>query len=376
MALPSTSTRPAAVVERRVAYVPMFVVVTIVLLRLVVGYHFYHEGTKKLSYNPETGDVSVNNVTEPFLRAAVGKVAELVREELPSVYNWEQHLAAPRRARPSTEEELAARAKWEAQYAADRKAAQAKKEPLPVRFPPDSPYYDWAERIDEGWLAALGKFNDVEGLDEEQKKQAATSLLFRRQQLADFLASESEAIAEWEHELWRLQEWEKDEGATDLPFLGTRIQEKRAETKAASGAWIAGVQEIEHAYLTDLRGLLTAEQIENGTLVESVDAALADPKQRQIDRMNVAVTAVIIGTGVCLMLGLLTRLAAMCGIGFLLTVLATQPPWVAGAQTMVLYYQLVEIAALMVLFASGAGRWAGLDFFFRALFRRRRGTES
>lgn len=325
MALPSKST-PVAVVERRVAYVPTFVVVTIVLLRLVVGYHFYHEGTKKLSYNSETGDVSINNVTEPFLRAAVGQVAELVREELPSVYNWEQHLAAPRQARPTAEEELATRAKWESEYAARRKAAQTKKEPVPVEFPPHSPYYDWAERIDEGWQAALDKFDAVEGLDDAQRKQAATSLLFRRQQLADFLASESEAIAEWEHELWRLSEWEKDAAATDLPFLGTRIQEKRAETKAASGAWIAGVQKIEHAYLTDLRGLLTAEQVENDALVESVDAALADPKQRQIDRMNVAVTAVIIGTGVCLMLGLLTRLAAMCGIGFLLTVLATQPP--------------------------------------------------
>jgi hypothetical protein len=33
---------------------------------------------------------------------------------------------------------------------------------------------------------------------------------------------------------------------------------------------------------------------------------------------------------------------------------------------------MVEIAALAVLLASGAGRWAGLDFFLRALWARRR----
>jgi uncharacterized membrane protein YphA (DoxX/SURF4 family) len=378
MASSSTSPPRPAVIERRIAHVPAFLVVSLVLLRLVVGYHFYHEGTKKLTYNPETGDVSVNNVAEPFLRLAVGPVAEIVREELPNVYNWEQYLAAPRQVRPSTEEELAARAKWESEYAARRKAAQTKKEPLPVEYPPDSPYYDWASRIDAGWRGALDKFKAISGLTDDQKTQAEQSLLFRRQQLADYLASERDAIAEWEHELWRLAQWEKEQqaGAADLPFLGARIEEKRTETRSASAAWIAEVRNIEHAYLTDLRELLTDEQVKNASLVEAVDEALVDPKQRQLDRMNVAVTAVIIGTGVCLMLGLLTRLAAMCGIGFLLTVLATQPPWVPGAQTMVLYYQLVEIAALFVLFASGAGRWAGLDFFFRALFRGRAGTES
>jgi len=53
--------------------------------------------------------------------------------------------------------------------------------------------------------------------------------------------------------------------------------------------------------------------------------------------------------------------------------MATQPPWVEGANTTVFYYQLVEVAALVVLFASAAGRWAGLDFILRALAGRCRG---
>ncbi len=67
-----------------------------------------------------------------------------------------------------------------------------------------------------------------------------------------------------------------------------------------------------------------------------------------------------------------TRLAALGGIVFLCMVISTQPPWVPGAVTTMFYYQLVEIFALGVLLASGAGRWAGLDFFLRAWWARRR----
>lgn len=362
---------PVPVVERRIAYVPFGLVVALVLLRLATGFHFYREGTKKLTYNPDTKKIHIASVTEPFLRQAVGPVSNIVRERLPNVYNWERFLAVPRQSRPTTEEELAKRAEWETDYAKRRKEAATKKEPLPVEFPPHSPYYDWADRIVEGWTEAYDKFITIDGLSEEQKTAAATAFLFRRQQLADYFADESDAIAEWEHELWRLQELEKDEAGVSLPFLGARIDEKRAETKAASAAWISQVRDIEFTYKSDLRGLLTAEQEETTATAEAVDAALVDANAQKLHRLDVVVTCVVTGVGVLLMLGLFTRLAALVGIGFLLSVIATQPPWVPGAVTLVLYYQLVEIAALVVLFASAAGRYAGLDFIIRALFRRR-----
>jgi uncharacterized membrane protein YphA (DoxX/SURF4 family) len=368
---------PAPAAVRRIAYIPTGIVLAIVLLRLCVGWHFYREGTKKLVYNPATKRLTVGFSAEPFLRQAVGPVAEVIKDELPNVYNWERNLAVPRQSRPSTEEELEKRAQWESEYAARRGKAKKNKEPLPVEFPPHSPYYDWASRIVEGWQAALEKFTGVDGLSDEQKKKAAEALHFRRQQLADYLADETEAIAEWEHELWRLQNMEEEGGAVDLPFLGTRIEEKQAETKTASAAWIAEVQNIEQGYRTDLRELLTAEQEENADISAAVDAALVDKDEQQLHRIDVAVTCVLISVGVCLLLGLFTRLASFLGIAFLLSVMATQPPWIAGANTTVFYYQLVEIAALLVLLASAAGRWAGLDYLIRALFSRRRGrTES
>lgn len=363
MANPPTETSPVAV--RRVAYVPLGLVIALVILRLATGWHFYREGTKKLAYNPDTGVTTVAFSAEPFLRQAVGPVSKLIKEDLPNVYNWERYLAVPRQARPSTEEELDKRAKWETDYAARRKAAAAKKEPLPIEFPPHSPYYDWADRIEAGWRHSHDQFVIIPGLTEAQQAKSAAAMDFRRQQLADYLATQADAIAEWEHELYRLEEMKKDTGAIDLPFLGSRIVEKSAETQAASAAWISQIRNIEQGYKADLRGILTEEQAEDAATTEAVDAALADASAQKLHRMNVVVTAVIIGTGVCLMLGLFTRLASVAGMLFLISVIATQPPWVTGANTTVFYYQTVEIAALLVLFVSAAGRWAGLDYFIR-----------
>ena len=101
--MPIIADAPAPVGVRRVAYLPFWVIVAIVMLRLAAGWHFYREGTKKLTYDPVTGDVRVANVVEPFLREAVGPVGDMICEELPSVYNWERYLAVPRQLRPTTE---------------------------------------------------------------------------------------------------------------------------------------------------------------------------------------------------------------------------------------------------------------------------------
>ena len=56
---------------------------------------------------------------------------------------------------------------------------------------------------------------------------------------------------------------------------------------------------------------------------------------------------------------------AVAGALFLGSVIAAQWPGSAGAAPV--YYQSIEMAALLVLAAVGAGRFAGLDFFLYAL---------
>jgi uncharacterized membrane protein YphA (DoxX/SURF4 family) len=71
--------------------------------------------------------------------------------------------------------------------------------------------------------------------------------------------------------------------------------------------------------------------------------------------------------GLCLILGLFTRPAAILGGLFLASVCLSQWPGAEGAVP--IYYQAVEMLALFALAAVGAGQFAGLDYFLRAARR-------
>ena len=80
--------------------------------------------------------------------------------------------------------------------------------------------------------------------------------------------------------------------------------------------------------------------------------------------------------GVLLMLGLLTRLASLAGIGFILLFYLCNPPFVgyfysipSEGSYLIVNKNLVELCALAVVLLTGSGRFAGLD---RILHRRRR----
>jgi uncharacterized membrane protein YphA (DoxX/SURF4 family) len=83
--------------------------------------------------------------------------------------------------------------------------------------------------------------------------------------------------------------------------------------------------------------------------------------------------------GSLLILGLFSRLASLAGAGFLLSVLATQPPWVPDVVTSgpgSVYLYVIEFAALLVIFATCAGRNFGVDYFIHAIFGRKKTNQS
>ena len=83
----------------------------------------------------------------------------------------------------------------------------------------------------------------------------------------------------------------------------------------------------------------------------------------RLTQINRTVTWFTLIVGGLLIVGLFSRLAAFAGALFLLSVMASQPPWVDGARLDYFPYQLVELFALLALAVIPAGRWAGLDFF-------------
>jgi thiosulfate dehydrogenase (quinone) large subunit len=84
--------------------------------------------------------------------------------------------------------------------------------------------------------------------------------------------------------------------------------------------------------------------------------------------------------GLCLMLGLFTRLASVAGIAFLVLFYFANPPFVgyfyslpAEGSYLIVNKNLVELCALAVILVTGSGRAAGLDRLVHGLVDRRRG---
>jgi uncharacterized membrane protein YphA (DoxX/SURF4 family) len=122
---------------------------------------------------------------------------------------------------------------------------------------------------------------------------------------------------------------------------------------------------MEEALKGDLLQVVSAQ--EGGadqSLLAAAESVLADPKAKRMVWLSMAVTCMVTSVGVCLLFGFFTRLASTVAAIFLFSVITTQPPWLAGAVPTM--FQTIEMAALLVLAATAAGRWAGLDFFTHA----------
>src|SRR5262249_41487885 len=112
------------------------------------------------------------------------------------------------------------------------------------------------------------------------------------------------------------------------------------------------------------------EQRKQASAINDLNAAMHDPAQTRLDKLNVVVTIVTIGVGACLLLGFFTRTASIVGAIFLFGVIASQPFWIADSVPTI--NQCIECTSLLVLAGTGAGRWFGLDALTYAIFHRER----
>jgi uncharacterized membrane protein YphA (DoxX/SURF4 family) len=70
--------------------------------------------------------------------------------------------------------------------------------------------------------------------------------------------------------------------------------------------------------------------------------------------------------GGCLVVGFLSRFAAISAGLFLLTVIASQPPWIAGYSS--IGYQVVMLIGCLLLAVTPSGRWCGIDYFLPTIW--------
>ena len=306
----------------------------LVLLRVAIGWHFFKEGTKKYQ-DPDFSSAG-------FLRDAKGPLADFYHDAAGAqAHEWDRWMAIPRKDAPDAD--------------ADTKPVAAA-DADPNAIPADAPYKDWAESVIRDWKLLLQKANGAGRYNNDQAKEIAKVFDDRSQQLRDYLEEATGDVYDYQHELYRLEQMEQLQTADDVPYQKTRIEQKRYELLGTAAKIQGDVEKFEEGLINDVLGKLDPEQ------QERVLAALDDSPTSKIDTW---VTYLHIGIGVCLIVGLFTRLSALAGGLFLCSVVASQPFWVAGAAPT--YYQWVELFACFVLATTHAGKWGGLDYFLHAM---------
>ena len=215
---------------------------------------------------------------------------------------------------------------------------------------------DGRKRLDlEGMLQTWQDYRDrVAGhfaFNAEQNERAGGVYERFKAQFSWYLAENGEEIDQYFLERERLREAEEEPSISRVAFQRNWIAGKRRELDAQLSGWMGPLDELRDRYQQQLHALATDEQGSRG------GPRLADPGAMSVDTI---VAYLHVCVGACLMLGLFTRTASVAGALFMLSVVAAQPPWVAGAQPM--YKESVEMLALLALATTGAGRFAGLDY--------------
>lgn len=214
------------------------------------------------------------------------------------------------------------------------------------------------KRTKNAWASYRDRVAQHFRFHDSQRDKAAQVYKQWERRLNRFFADNREELQEYFRELDKLHEAKSDPNRRDVAFGRRRIAAKEGELRRKLNGWVAQLKSMGQQYEYDLHTLALDTQIVQGRL------AMPDRSRSWVDA---AVKYLIISVGVCLVVGLLTRTAATAGACFLGSVILSQPPWVADVQATYFYYQMVELLAMLLLAATGAGRFAGLDFFIHAI---------
>lgn len=296
-------------------------------LRLGLGCHFLYEGVWKIKHRDEF-------TAEPFLTQAKGPVAPLFYLMIADI-NGRQRLPVE----------------------ADAKGKKSiNPEGIVARW--DGIRQDFVDYYRPANSAEEASAKDLEGMAEKTYKSFCDKL-------DTYLAANAEDIVAHFAALDRFEtDKERRQGA---PFQKQRRWDGMMELRHEGDKWIKDIEGQETAFKNSLYSQLTEEQKERGRVPPSWNPL----KWKRIELINFAVTYGLTAIGICLMLGFCTPLAALGGAGFMCFVVMTQPafpgiyppdPAVVG-HALLVNKDFVEMLALLVVAATAAGRWGGLDFF-------------
>ncbi|MEM9944416.1 MAG: hypothetical protein AAF939_22880, partial [Planctomycetota bacterium] len=329
---------------------------------MVVGFHFYKEGTNKLQYGFSSWG---------FLSAAKGPFADLFKQMLDDPDGTERLCIQTEKDSVSGEEK--------------------------VTVDPEFTFMIWNEFLDEATSyygfgstelqAELKKrrkelADDISVARDEQDKSVDTfelellrakyendilKLRNQRERLEEIFKEHKAQLNDWidlnRVELIahfstsdRLEGFDRDGenkevAAIYVDSLRDQVQTIAKDRNAKLRGWTAEVTGIWDSLESQVNDLAVDDQIgdrDSYTMFRHFDQDNSFVKM--IDRIIPWFDTII---GVLLILGLFTRLASLAAAIFLISVIMTQPPWIPG--TAPTYFYAIELMALLVIFATCAG---------------------
>lgn len=278
----------------------------LVLLRLSIGWHFHSEGSDK--YRKGNWDAA------PFFANATGPYAEQFHK---TVWDYD---GAVRRDPEFT--------RWWLEQYRDRA----------------SDYYSFGDK-------ELKAAND-----------ALDTLLENHAAVLDQYAND---LQEYDLGRARIEELKTEKDRTGVESLAGQIETIRKENEAKLKPALDEFDQLWAGYESSINALAAPNQREASPPID-----LVKPRTAMVDTsvINRYVPYFDLAIGWCLLLGLFTPVAALAAAGFLGSVFLSQYPPGAGPTSS--NYQLIECMACLVLAGTGAGRFAGLDYFIHLFIRR------
>ena len=301
----------------------VLVTAALTFLRIVIGLHFFLEGSSHLR-DPSWSSAG-------FRKAAVGPLAPLLKADLPETGDWTNTLGKVEDADPVAV--VNAAGSWRTSLVEEWRRLGERRENV-LKASGWTPPENWSDTASKA----------IEAADKK---------------LASMLDEAQEDLVDYCRQVIRLQKTEESAMAQDLPFMRDRVATKRRELAVQKAGWMGEADAVGRELVAAWNEKLSAQDRRRA-------AAVVEPTRLwQADRF---VSWSLVTIGGCLVVGFVTKFNAMGGVFFLLSVVASQPFWLAAAQST--YEQWVEIAGLLVLASAPLGAWAGVDAFLMPILQR------
>ena len=296
---------------------------SLIFLRIVVGLHFFLEGSSHLR-DPSWSSAG-------FRKAAVGPLASFLKSDLPETGDWKSTLG---NVHSKNAVDVAAAAdNWRSSIVEEWKALGERRNVVLRR---------------SGWVAPAGWV-----------ELSSTALRAADKKLASMLDYANEDLLDFCRQAVRLKATEKSAMAKNVPFMRDRIADKERELAGQKNGWMEEANAVGRELVSAWNEPLSAEER------RIADTAVEPTRLWKADRFVSWSLATI---GACLVIGIFTKFNAVGGVFFLLSVVASQPFWLPAAQAT--YDQWVEIAGLLVLASMPLGAWAGIDAFLMPILKK------